>query len=62
MRLQKLSKILKVMAKVNNKNYTLKNVDEFFKDINYEVGISQYQNTAHLLDDLHAPNVEVIIY
>ncbi|CAG9535443.1 unnamed protein product [Cercopithifilaria johnstoni] len=49
----------KILATVDDKNYTLKNVEEFFKDINYKVGWYQYQNTAHLLDDFQAPNVEI---
>lgn len=48
-----------VLATVNDKNYTLKNVEEFFKDIGYKVGWYQYQNTAHLLGDFQAPNIEV---
>ncbi|MCP9260311.1 Group XV phospholipase A2 [Dirofilaria immitis] len=48
-----------VFAIVNNKNYTLKNVEEFFEDINYKVGWYQYQNTAHLLGNFQAPNVEL---
>ncbi|VDN03691.1 unnamed protein product, partial [Thelazia callipaeda] len=48
-----------VLVKVGDKNYTLQNVEEFFNDIKYEIGWYQYQNTAFLLKDLHAPNVEV---
>ncbi|VDN36215.1 unnamed protein product [Gongylonema pulchrum] len=48
-----------VLAAVGDKNYTLKNVEEFFNDIRYEVGFSQYQNTAHLLGKFSAPKVEV---
>lgn len=35
------------------------NVKEFFFDMNYTDGWSQYQNTAYLLGKLEAPNVEV---
>lgn len=34
-------------------------MEQFFKDIDYEVGWYQYQNTAHLLGDFQAPNIEV---
>ncbi|VDK68485.1 unnamed protein product [Litomosoides sigmodontis] len=48
-----------ILATVDNKNYTLGNVKQFFEDIDYEVGWYQYRNTAHLLGDFQAPNVEV---
>ncbi|OZC12453.1 Lecithin:cholesterol acyltransferase [Onchocerca flexuosa] len=48
-----------VFATVSDKNYTLKNVEEFFQDINYEVGWYQYQNTAYLLGNFKAPNVAI---
>lgn len=48
-----------VLATVGDKNYTLENVEEFFNEIDYKVGWYQYQNTANLLGDLQAPNVEV---
>uniref|UniRef100_A0A915PLK0 Lecithin:cholesterol acyltransferase n=1 Tax=Setaria digitata TaxID=48799 RepID=A0A915PLK0_9BILA len=48
-----------VLATVDDKNYTLKNVEDFFGDINYEIGWSQYLNTARLLGNFQAPNVEM---
>uniref|UniRef100_F1L2M6 Group XV phospholipase A2 n=1 Tax=Ascaris suum TaxID=6253 RepID=F1L2M6_ASCSU len=48
-----------VFATTPNKNYSMANVKEFFFDMNYTDGWSQYQNTAYLLGKLEAPNVEV---
>ncbi|KHN84473.1 Group XV phospholipase A2 [Toxocara canis] len=46
-------------AFTDTKNYSVRNVKEFFEDIKYEDGWSQYENTAHLLGNLDAPNVEI---
>uniref|UniRef100_A0A914RPN5 Glycosyltransferase family 92 protein n=1 Tax=Parascaris equorum TaxID=6256 RepID=A0A914RPN5_PAREQ len=48
-----------VFATTPSKNYSIANVKEFFFDMKYTDGWSQYQNTAYLLGKLEAPNVEV---
>ena len=50
--------LFQLIGQTASKNYTLKNVKEFFQDINYTDGWSQYQQTGYLLGKLESPKVE----
>jgi lysophospholipase III len=42
-----------------SKNYTVKDYEQFFKDINYTVGYELRKNTENLIYNLDPPNVEL---
>ena len=41
------------------RNYTVNDYQQFFKDLNFEIGYEIYKDTKDLVHDLVPPNVEV---
>lgn len=48
-----------ILAETPDKSYSLANLSTFFTDIKFDIGWNMYENTGHMLGDMHAPGVEV---
>ncbi|VDK54464.1 unnamed protein product [Anisakis simplex] len=48
-----------IIARTVSANYTTSNIQQFFTDMNYTIGWTQYKNSARLLGQLEAPNIEM---
>lgn len=48
-----------VLVETEKKNYTLKNLEEFFKDLNYPVGWEMRKDTVKFQENFAPPGVEI---
>ncbi|KAK6623003.1 hypothetical protein RUM43_008855 [Polyplax serrata] len=48
-----------VLVETDKKNYTVNDFEDFFRDINYEIGWEMYKDVLPFKDHLTAPGVEV---
>jgi lysophospholipase III len=48
-----------VLVSRPSRNYTVKDYEQFFRDINYETGYELRENTRNLIYNLEPPNVEL---